>query len=325
MEQKSKNKENMDGYRRSGMMVRTGDAVVIGVILALMLVAGTFLDFDISSSLYDPQSRFGMLLAAYGQLPSSAGAVMAGTLFFIGRSRRNRAARIWETVIGLVMMGVGIYMLCENPVEYMNMNLVLSCLIALVITILMMALAVFVSQNASKEDVLLVAAIFLLTILAQMVIINLIKIPWGRPRMRLIETDSRAYFMPWYEPGTALKDTLVAAGVEAEEFKSFPSGHTGHAVMLMLYGLLPWLHKDADRECGTDKCRAKGEEKEKLAMVPSVRLFIWIGFGWTLLVAFSRMIMGAHFLSDTAVGAGISFLCVLVIPVIVCRYWKWKE
>ncbi len=307
------------GFRRSGMLLRTGDAVVIGIFLVVMLAAGTFQDFEISSSLYNPHSWFGLFLASYGQLPSSAGAVLAGTLFLIGRSRSNRPARILETVIGLVMMGVGIYMLCENPVEYMNMNLVLSCIIALVITVLMMALAVFVSQNASKEDVLLVATIFLLTILAQMIIINLIKIPWGRPRMRLIETDSRACFMPWYQPGTTLKDTLVAAGVEAEEFKSFPSGHTGHAVMLMLYGLLPWLHN------GGHRTKWSGMQDASLSLVPSVRLFVWIGFAWTLLVAFSRMIMGAHFLSDTAVGAGISFLCVLVIPAMVCRHWKWKE
>ncbi len=183
-----------------------------------------------------------------------------------------------------------------------------------VITALMMALAVFVSRNARKEDILLVATIFLLTIVAQMALINLIKIPWGRPRMRLIMTDDRAFFMPWYQPGTALKDTLTAAGVAAEEFKSFPSGHTGHAVILMLYGLLPWLQGGAGR---SDR---PGRKPALLSETPSIRLFVWIGFGWAALVAFSRMIMGAHFLSDTVVGFAISFLCVLLIPALVFRH-----
>ncbi len=297
-----------------GMLLRPVDAIVIGIFLAVMLIIGTFLDYPLSASLYNPTSGFGLILAAYGQLPSSAGAVLAGTLFLIGRSRNKRAVRVWQTVIGLVMIGVGIYMLCENPVEYMNMNLVLSCVIALVITALMMALAVFVSRNARKEDILQVATVFLLTIVAQMALINLIKIPWGRPRMRLIMTDDRAFFMPWYQPGTALKDTLTAAGVAAEEFKSFPSGHTGHAVILMLYGLLPWLQGGAGR---SDR---PGRKPALLSETPSIRLFVWIGFGWAALVAFSRMIMGAHFLSDTVVGFAISFLCVLLIPALVFRH-----
>ncbi len=302
--------------RWHGMLVRPGDAALIGVFLVIMLIVGTLMDYPISSALYQPDNGFGLLLAAYGQLPSSAGAVLAGTLFLIGRSRGSRTARIWQTVIGLVMIGVGVYMLCENPVEYMDMNLILSCIIALVITVLMMALAVFVSQNARKEDVLLVATIFLFTIVLQMVLINLIKIPWGRPRMRLIETDARVSFIPWYEPGTALKDSLVAAGVEAEEFKSFPSGHTGHAVILMLYGLLPWLRNGAGRT--TDP----GQKDRALSLTPSIRLFVWIGFGWAVLVALSRMIMGAHFLSDTVVGFAVSFLCVLLIPALVFRHRK---
>ncbi len=318
MEQTAKQAHNTAGRRDrwQGMLVRPVDAAAIGIFLVIMLIVGTFLDYPISRELYQPDNGFGLILAAYGQLPSSAGAVMAGTLFLIGRSRGNRTVRVWQTVIGLVMIGVGVYMLCENPVEYMDMNLVFSCIIALVITVLMMALAVFVSRNARKEDVLLVATVFLVTIVLQMVLINLIKIPWGRPRMRLIEADAQVSFMPWYEPGTALKDSLVAAGVEAEEFKSFPSGHTGHAVILMLYGLLPWLRHGAGRTIHSER------EDQALSLTPSIRLFVWIGFGWAVLVALSRMIMGAHFLSDTAVGFAVSFLCVLLVPALVFRHRK---
>ncbi len=304
--------------KRRGMLVMPGDVVVIGIFLILMLVLGTFLDYPISAVLYDRQSLFGIFLAGYAQVPSSAGAVMAGTLFLIGRNRKRRPVCIFQCVLALIMIGVGVYMLCENPVEYMGMNVILSCVIGLLISAGMVALAVFVSRNARREDVILVASVFLLVILSQMVIINIIKVPWGRPRMRLIETDARAFFVPWYQPGTALKDSLVAAGVAAEEFKSFPSGHTGHAAMLMLYGLLPWLQSGAHLPERKDKASGR-IEAGALSTVFSVRLFVWIGLGWTVLVALSRMIMGAHFLSDTAVGAGISFLCVLIVPALVFR------
>ncbi len=318
MEQTAKRSKKTDSanLKWRGMLMRRGDAIVIGVILVILMVVGTFLDYSLDAASYHPGSRFGLILAGYGQLPSSAGAVMAGTLFLIGRSRKNRAVGILECLIGLAMIAVGVYMLCENPVEYMEMRLALSCVIAVVITVLMIALAVFVSRKAGQEDILLVAFVFLLTIVLQMVIINIIKVPWGRPRMRLIETDARAYFVPWYHAGTALKNALVSVGVEAEEFKSFPSGHTGHAVILMLYGLLPWLR-------GGWKTDAKGIGA--MSFVPSVRLFIWIGFAWGWLVAFSRMIMGAHFLTDTTIGFAVSFLCVLFIPALVFRIRQYMQ
>ena len=40
-----------------------------------------------------------------------------------------------------------------------------------------------------------VAAVFLLVIFADILVVNLIKIPWGRARMRLVAVDDRAYFM----------------------------------------------------------------------------------------------------------------------------------
>lgn len=131
-----------------------------------------------------------------------------------------------------------------------------------------------------------------------MLLINLIKIPWGRPRMRLIASDSRAFFLPWWQPGTALWDQLTAFGVAVEEFRSFPSGHAGNAVTLLLLGLLPQLN-------------------ERLA--PKRRLFVILGFVWVCLVSFSRIIMGAHLLSDTAVGMLTGLLCCLLIIRLVFR------
>lgn len=144
-----------------------------------------------------------------------------------------------------------------------------------------------------------VAAVFLLVIFADILVVNLIKIPWGRARMRLVAVDDRAYFMPWWQPGKALRDTLVAAGVAAEEFKSFPSGHSANASSLMLLCLLPQL-------------------SPKLAGKRTA-LFL-VGFAWTSLVAASRIVMGAHYLTDTIVGFAVGLLmlaglCHSLLPV----------
>ncbi len=277
-------------------LIRKEDGIAIFAVLIILLVIGTFFDYPISSTLYDPQSAFGLMMASYGQAPSSAGAVLAGALFLMEWNREKRSLAAAEIVLGLVMVIVGVYMLCENPVEYMDMPLLLSCVIGVLISAGMAALAAYLVKHAAREDILRAAVAFFLVIALQMALINLIKIPWGRARMRLIATDSRAYFTPWYQPGTGAKDALVAAGVSAEEFKSFPSGHTGHGVMLMLFGLLPGL--------------VLTDEKKERAWK---RAFVWLGFTWAALVAFSRMIMGAHFLSDTVVGFAIAFACVWVV------------
>lgn len=111
-----------------------------------------------------------------------------------------------------------------------------------------------------------------------MLLINIIKVPWGRARMRLIaSTGNASYFTPWWKAGSSLKNQLVAEGVSSDEFRSFPSGHTACAACAMLAALLPTVSK-----------RFRGKEK-RLGLSGAL---------WTAIVAFSRLRMGAHFLTD---------------------------
>ena len=79
-------------------------------------------------------------------------------------------------------------------------------------------------------------------------------------------------------------DKTALLGVAAGEFRSFPSGHTANASCLMLLSLLPKI-------CP----KLTGRQT----------LLFSIGFLWALLVAFSRITVGAHFLTDTAAGCAI--------------------
>ena len=81
--------------------------------------------------------------------------------------------------------------------------------------------------------------------------------------------------MPWWQPGTELRDILTAAGVPKEEFKSFPSGHSANSSILILLTLLPVIRPSLARRQTVLFCT---------------------GFGWALAVAVSRIVMGAHYL-----------------------------
>lgn len=84
----------------------------------------------------------------------------------------------------------------------------------------------------------------------------------------------------------------------AEEFKSFPSGHTANASTLMLLALLPALRP--------------GPQKRQTALFAA-------GFLWACVVGFSRIVAGAHFLSDVTMGLALGLLVLTAASRLLCR------
>lgn len=140
--------------------------------------------------------------------------------------------------------------------------------------------------------VIKIGLVFLISIMGIMIIINMIKIPWGRARMRLVASNPEAYFMPWWQVGASLKNTLVAQGVAAEEFKSFPSGHVSNATAVLLLSLFPLLND-----------KLKGKEKT----------IFGIGVVWIVLVMISRIVIGAHYLTDDVVAFAVGLAIILIV------------
>ena len=270
-----------------------------GAFLLAMMVIGSFWDYPISQAIYDPSNPFGLFFAAFGEYPAALGFAAAGTMLLSARNPEKRLVRILQVIGGCWFVLSGAAMAAMLPKGYLNISTGLSVGIGMFCTALTVWGVARLCRGADRHTVLRVAAVFLLVIFADILVVNLIKIPWGRARMRLVAVDDRAYFMPWWQPGKALRDTLVAAGVAAEEFKSFPSGHTANASALMLLCLLPML-------------------RQKLAAKQTL-LFL-IGFFWTVLVAVSRIVMGAHYLTDTIVGFAVGLLmlaglCRILFPI----------
>ncbi len=126
--------------------------------------------------------------------------------------------------------------------------------------------------------VLAVAGIAVMVV--QLSCIEGMKYLWGRVRFRdLLADGSYEAFTPWY----------IINGINGN--KSFPSGHTAGAGMSYLLMLFPFVfHKFKDRK----------------------QLCFWIPCVYTSIVAFTRLVMGAHYLSDVTVGGIVSFSVVLL-------------
>lgn len=85
---------------------------------------------------------------------------------------------------------------------------------------------------------------------------------------------------------------LVAGGIAAPGLHSFPSGHILHTVAV--YGFLAYLW-----------CRATSSLVERI-------LVVLLCIGFNLAVAVARLVLGAHWPSDTIGGAAIGLLWLLV-------------
>jgi len=106
-----------------------------------------------------------------------------------------------------------------------------------------------------------------------------------RPRYRIAVYEGYAPFHNWWQACKEYKDYISAnSGIlTKEEFKSFPSGHSC-AVMcgLILGTTIPLMNNK---------------------LMKYQTLFFYIAFGWGLIVMFSRMLVGAHYLTDTCMGS----------------------
>ena len=177
-------------------------------------------------------------------------------------------------------------------------NFILCCFFLFVYGLLFYPLYPLSVGGSAMADFVLT---LVMVAIGTMVLINVIKVPWGRVRMRLIvQTGNESYFTPWWQAGTALKDRLVAEGISKDEFRSFPSGHTACASCAKLLALLPTLSREKRKKTG--------------ALLAG-------GCLWALVVAFTRIWMGAHFLTDVTM-AWLITLGMTALSVYLCYFNK---
>lgn len=271
----------MELFRRKTLIIN------IGISLLVLLLIGSCFDEQISTLLYHPQNSIGVLLASYGQLPAMLCCASGGILMITIADKKKKASAMGCWIGGVLLNLLAVMGITMDPMLYIEgMSVWLSLMIALLFVAAADILILKLSKGADRKQIKYFIIIVVGTMFLEMILINLIKIPWGRPRMRMIAVQPKASFQPWWVIGSEMKDSLMAIGVAAEEFKSFPSGHSGNAACALLLSVLPLI-------C----TRLKG--KETTLMV--------FGILFTLIVAGSRIVMGAHFLSDVTVGMGITF------------------
>ena len=285
----------------------------------LGIIFGSFFDLEINRALYAPGNAFGLGFAAfapwfgYGFL-----VLMCGFFHRFAIKEKN----IWLKIGFFALSAAGLVVSIKLSADKVTSINGFNCpdwtwLWIIVVTILFVPLFFLGDRYGKKTDDK--AILWVMVILAGFMLIELVPIAqvlknvMRRPRYRIIAeqtfSDSRIYFFNWWQrfkDYNAVKSVHGTAASFSEQFKSFPSGHASVAALL-IFGL-PYL--------SLIEPKLKGKEN----------LLFGIGLGFTILMAFSRMTVGAHYLSDVSFGAFLMVICSIAANEIILKYFiKDKE
>ena len=278
--------------------------IIIGILLVGFIV-GSFLDLQINQAIYSDGNHFGLIMASFGVYPCYAGLAFIGGGFLSTTLRRKDMAVIWKIVsfvLSAAAYAMAIYLCGKEWPSTNGYNVPhlfwLSYLIAAIVFAGVYVWAFFVCKKGDAKHLwtilLVMTAIFTIALLPAGFVIKLFI---HRPRYRLAVRGEVTAFYNWWQMFPEYKKYIgtevFGQVITKEEFKSFPSGHSGTGMIMAMF--LPFAAFFFPK--------LKGKE---------IMLF-YIGAAWGFLMMFSRLLVGAHYLTDTCMG---SLICMVTFYVV---------
>ena len=278
----------------------------------LLFVIGTFFDESIASHLYSPDSTFVRYVTSCGVFPFFAFAVL-----FIGalceriiKSKFNKIIKVVlaffcyliATAVGFIGAGSlvdkdslgGMY-----PV--LNRNIPVIAGITIVVLPLLLWGGYHLAKKTEDKNLALKIVCLLILLALAYASLQILKSNFPRSRYRLVvQGYENIGFRPWYMP---LEDTtkfIKNMGIDKGEFRSFPSGHSILSMcMVMILQSLTWFSQ-------------KLKDKRIILGV--------LGAAFLMIIIFTRLILGAHYLSDVSAGAIIVSLLTIIYTLIQIKF-----
>ena len=244
---------------------------------ATAMAAATGYDLKIDIALNAPASFVANWFADTGEVPGYLLLLCAGGV--LAKCLQNK----WlKALFAVGTLGAGVYLgdyVARRLFENNDLRFGYGVLYGLGVALLfLLALRFIPVPERLRIPLLLMAVIGLCGYAVSSGIINLMKMVWGRVRFRDL-TDGYGAFTAWY---------VINGDTGAH---SFPSGHTGSAGVTYYLMFLPFVSE-------------KWQKRRYLCFA--------VAFAYTSVVAATRLVMGAHYLSDVTVGGTVIFTCVLI-------------
>lgn len=268
--------------------------LIIGAILWLIaLIFASIYDLDISLAVADPMSALGRVLEIVGEVPAilfTSFNFILMSAYFALQPKQNKNRRIKLVVTLILAIGTAYYTTIRTFIYIADYRSdltgddisvgILEIIISAVICAALVSSMYFAARRLGYERLTRVystATACVKAAVTTLIVMWLIKLVWGRVRFRQLEGDL-SRFTPWYLP----------QGITG--YFSFPSGHTANAAVIFTsayyLNFLP-------------------ENKRIQRAAAYIALALWI-----ILLAASRVLVGAHYLSDVLFGAAITFVIV---------------
>ena len=257
---------------------------------ALLAVASVY-DLQISRALSNGDSFFAQFFAVLGEYPAYLVLPVAGVIIFYNHDLfDDMRVRVAICVLGAalsiggwIFFGVQSTKLTEIPhLEGF------ACMFGIMLGMLGLWLGSLIERE--KMHRLFKFAVFAVAFAAAAVVVmQVMKNIWCRMRYRdMLKAGSEDGFTPWYKIMFGREDMI-----EDGDYTSFPSGHTFSAAVIYSLLCLPSLFDKLNK--------------------PWIKAFFYVGtIGYTALVAISRIVVGAHFMSDVLMGGTIAFVAAML-------------
>lgn len=278
--------------------------VVLGVAI-LGIVFGSFFDLNISKDIASADSTIGLLFSAIGPTIGFIGVAVMGGGFV--RFALKGEYKLWQKILFLVLalacFGVSVY---YPAGEYFGINGFygsapkwVGYLVVILPETAAVVLGYFLFKECENKNMWIIFVIVIaLLVFALLIVIPTLKDIFHRPRYRLI-VAAGAEFHNWWEPCKNYKELMELYGTVSENFKSYPSGHTAEASILLVTTLFLPLASE------------KFIKLQKPLFIASCALIV--------IVAFASILAAAHFLSDVSTGATVVVLLLVIVNEIVIR------
>lgn len=274
---------------------------------------------DIKTGEYYSDNLFGRVFAVIGEMPVYAVSSFAVSVFYanVPETYAKKMQIFLKALCLAITFGVlffGFNRMFKNISNLTNsfdrrhVAIILAEVFLAAAVTLLVWYVVYRMKPETKRALLKFAFVAVVTCAMTEIIVHGIKFFWGRTRFRTIAYaggDADMY-TAWYLPQGKrnLIEKYKTLGLGKDAFASFPSGHSCSAATLITLFAIP-------------KCLDSVDKTKKRALYSFAVLF-------TAIVMFSRLVMGAHYLSDVLAGTGSTILSYIfsnfILKKIIAKY-----
>ena len=282
--------------------------IALGVTI-LGIVLGSFLDLQISTAIASRSNGVGIFISILGPTIGWLGMAAAGG-GFLALALQKRYP-LWAN-IGFYILAAGCYIagVYFAGKEYFSSHGFENAapkFVGMLIAAVPLAGGVFLGYRLFKNcdhpyAWVILAVICAVVFVALVPGVTILKEIMHRPRFRTASEIEAVLYHNWWEPCKNYKELMETYHLTSEEFKSYPSGHTAEAsVLLVFVTFMPMLNR-------------------KLEKIQLPCFFASLAFA--LLIGFARILAAAHFLSDVSTGLLLIVLFTFIANEIVLRIKK---